>query len=240
MTAGLRIARVDLHVADVARSEAYYAQITGLPAGDGALRDHDGRPLITFGDDGVGDGPAPPRAAGLFHTALRFEDRAMLGRVLQRVRDRLTGASDHGVSHALYLRDPDGHGVELYWDLPRERWPKAMYSEPLDLDGLAADAGGAPPRASIGHVHLQTGDLGPSAAFWRGTMGLSQTAAIHEQAMFLSADGYHHHIAVNVWNSRGQPPAPDGVPRLDRIVLEVQEGPRGEHASPEGVVVEVR
>jgi catechol 2,3-dioxygenase len=238
---GVRIERVDLRVSDAKRAQDYWSTLTATPARDGALLDSAGRELIAFGDEGV-SGAAPPRAAGLFHVALRFGTRAALGAALRRVAEaglRLTGASDHGVSEALYLRDPDGLGVELYWDRPREVWPDQMFTAPLDLEPILAGADDDGSAVDVGHVHLQASNLDDSTAFWRSHVGLDLSNTM-PQASFLSADGYHHHIGLNTWNSAGAPPAPDDRPGLSRIVLSAAGAGDGvELDTPEGLLVAV-
>ncbi|MFD1333672.1 VOC family protein, partial [Methylopila musalis] len=168
--------------------------------------------------------PAKPReAAGLFHVAILLPERRDLALTLARlVRERLRiGASDHLVSEALYLDDPDGNGLEIYRDRPREEWPRrgdeiAMATEPLDaermLDLLApgVDLDAAQPAGTrVGHIHLQVGDLAAARAFWIDAIGFEQTTT-YPGAVFMSAGGYHHHLAANVWASRGRGPAPEG------------------------------
>jgi catechol 2,3-dioxygenase len=186
--------------------------------------------LLALRADGV-RGPAPRRATGLFHTALRYPTRAALGAALRRIaerRARFAGASDHGVSEALYLDDPAGNGVELYWDRPRAAWPPpspgarvGMFTRPLDLADLAAQAdpqaGGA--GVDIGHVHLKVSDVEAAVAFATATLGLELMARMGDEAAFLAADGYHHHLGVNTWHSRGAAPGPPDLAGLDRVVL---------------------
>jgi catechol 2,3-dioxygenase len=172
----------------------------------------------------------PPRAAGLFHTAVLFSTRAALADALRRVAEsgfRLTGASDHGVSEALYLDDPEGNGVELYWDRPREMWPRTpdggidMYTAPLDVRALLAEAQGAPedPEAIVGHAHLKVTDLPRSVAFWRDALGLDLKVMYGDQAAFLAAGDYHHHIGANTWHSGGGPVEPEDALGLERVTL---------------------
>jgi catechol 2,3-dioxygenase len=238
---GLTIDRVDLRVRDMDRSAEYWSLLSGTEARPGALLDHAGQPIVTFHDDDVSS-EAPPRAAGLFHVAIRFGTRAALGAALRRVAEaglRLTGASDHGVSEALYLRDPDGLGVELYWDRPREVWPEGMFTAPLDLEPILAEADDDGAPVDVGHVHLQSSDLEDSRTFWRSHVGLDQTAAM-PQAIFLSADGYHHHIGANTWNSAGSPPAPMHAAGITRIVFGVRGGGDGvELDTPEGLLLQI-
>ena len=222
------IERVDLRVADAGRAQAFYERLAGGPVPMG------------FESDGVRPERSPRPAAGLFHTAIRFSTREALGAALLRAGDDgipLTGASDHGVSEALYLDDPDGNGVELYWDRPREEWPDAMFSEPLPLAPLVAVAaeGGA---VDIGHVHYKAPDIGSVREFWQD-LGMTESAAILDQATFLAADGYHHHVAANVWFSAGKPPQPRDLPGLERVVIRAKGTEPGAREEPCGTIVEI-
>jgi catechol 2,3-dioxygenase len=223
------IERVDLRVADAARAEDFYALLAG-----------GGHP-VGFVTDGVKAERSPRPAAGLFHTALRFSTREALGAALRRVADAgipLTGASDHGVSEALYLDDPDGNGVELYWDRPREVWPEAMFTAPLPLEPLfaiARDDG----SVDVGHVHYKAGDLPTTAKFWLD-LGMEQTAAVLDQASFFAADGYHHHVGANNWYSKGLEPQPRDLPGLERVVLRADGVEPAELTEPNGTIVELR
>jgi catechol 2,3-dioxygenase len=174
-------------------------------------------------------GPAPRRATGLFHTAFVYPTRGQLGAALLRVaseRAAFSGASDHLVSEALYLDDPDALGIELYRDRPRETWPAPEPGEkvrmdtlPLDLQALAAEAEGDSRGVRIGHVHLKVGDVAEAVRFWTQEVGLDLMAGWAGQAAFLAADGYHHHIGVNAWHSRGADPEPPEGPGLDAVVI---------------------
>jgi catechol 2,3-dioxygenase len=174
-------------------------------------------------------GPSPRRATGLFHTAFLYPTRGQLGSALLRVaREQapFTGASDHLVSEALYLDDYDGLGIELYRDRPRETWPAPdpgekvkMDTLPLDLQALAAEAEGDATGLRIGHVHLKVADVEDAVRFWTQEVGLDLMTGWAGQAAFLAADGYHHHIGVNAWYSRGADPEPPEGPGLDAVVL---------------------
>lgn len=167
----------------------------------------------------------PAGTTGLFHLALLVPSRAELARSIHRVQTagwRFTGASDHLVSEALYLDDPEGNGIEIYRDRPREEWETEngelrMGTLPLDfggvLDGVAAgDTGdGLASGARIGHVHLQVADLPGAEAFYVGALGFSSTVRAYPGALFLSAGGYHHHLGLNTWAGVGAPAPPDGA-----------------------------
>ena len=178
--------------------------------------------------------PRPDDATGLFHDAFLLPSRAALGDALERIRERsesrLTGASDHGVSEALYLEDPEGNGVELYRDRPRSEWPRddeggvRIGSWPLDLESVAAAADGTaresvPDGTTLGHVHLEVSSLETAREFYVETLGFDvKTAA--PQALFVAAGDYHHHLGLNTWNGRSAPVAGDhcGLARFELVV----------------------
>jgi catechol 2,3-dioxygenase len=173
----------------------------------------DGRPLVELREDPAAR-RASPREAGLFHTAFLMPDRAALARWLGHAATsglRLQGASDHLVSEAIYLADPEGNGIEVYTDRPRTAWydengAVKMATEALDLNALLRVADrpwtAAPEGLVIGHVHLQVGSIPEAENFYTGTLGLPVMAR-YPGASFYGSGGYHHHIASNVWNSRG-------------------------------------
>ena len=223
--------RVELSVSDLERSLDYYRGTIGLAllaSADGtATLGAGGTELLRLVEE---PGATPARGySGLFHFALLLPDRASLGRWLahaSRERVRLTGASDHTVSEALYLRDPDSHGIEIYADRPREQWEgrvgQLMGTRPLDLDDVAAAAtdeqrasfDGLPDGTTMGHVHLCVADVDDAVRFYRDELGFDVVAQLGEEAAFLSAGGYHHHLGANTWETRGAPPAPPGTARL--------------------------
>ncbi len=239
----LRIARVQLAVADLQRSVDFYERVLGLPLlsreGDSALLGPDARrPALALGAIAQPT-PLSPHATGLFHVAWLHPSRGALADTVRRIaRERwpIEGASDHGVSEALYLSDPDGLGIEIYADRPRESWRRRaggdgveMVTLPLDLDDLlagsalddAADTGAAiAPGTSIGHVHLKVADVPRAAAFYRDALGFDEMATL-PSAAFVSAGGYHHHIGLNSWQSAGQSPPPDSAPALREIDFEL-------------------
>jgi catechol 2,3-dioxygenase len=222
---------VRLTVSDLARSRTFYERAIGLRArerGDGtlALGVSGGPVLIEL----RGDDAAPSldrRATGLYHLAILVPSREDLAFAVARLveaRRPLDGASDHLVSEALYLCDPDGNGIEIYRDRPREQWPRAgdrlqMATLPLDLDGLLAELAGAgelqtsaPVGTRIGHVHLQVADLAAAEGFYHGVLGFEVTVRTYFGALFVSAGGYHHHLGLNTWHSAGAAaPAPGSV-----------------------------
>jgi len=227
----LEIDRVALAVGDLDRSVNFYNQVLGLPVAERDER----RALL--GPDGnlellALEHPARPvrGTTGLFHVAWLHPDRAALAATLRRLvaaGGRLDGASDHGVSEALYLSDPDGLGIELYTDRPRERWQHpptggvVMYTAALDLPSLLATFEGQPgpeidPGTKIGHVHLKVSDVARSLEFYRDRLGFEEQAEM-PSAAFVSAAGYHHHLGLNSWESRGGAPGANDAPGLRRI-----------------------
>jgi catechol 2,3-dioxygenase len=221
------VGRVALTVRDLAGVRDFYERVVGLrevEAGEGRVVLGAGdTPLVELVED-LAAPPRPPRTTGLFHLAILVPDRAELARSLQRMvetRWPLAGASDHLVSEALYLGDPEGNGIEIYRDRPRDEWRRdgdelRMATLPLDLDDVLAEPGdGAAPGplpdgARIGHVHLNVADLAASERFYADLLGLDVTARTYPGALFLSAGGYHHHIGLNTWRGEGAPPPPAG------------------------------
>jgi catechol 2,3-dioxygenase len=218
----LHIGAVGLAVRDLDKVGRYYGDLLGLSE---LAR---GRNTVRLGAGGAGGigfielaqrsdaKPDDSREAGLYHTAFLMPTRRDLARfVLHIGRDRvpITGASDHGVSEAIYLDDPEGNGVEVYADRPPETWEwrdglVTMATEPLDLEDLvraadgAADYGEAPAGLRIGHIHLRVGDLGAAQRFYADGIGLAPTRR-RGGALFMSSARYHHHVATNVWHSLG-------------------------------------
>jgi catechol 2,3-dioxygenase len=227
---GTSMGAVRLTVGDLDTVRDFYRDAIGLAELDpeeGVVRlGTDGespRPIVEL----VGDPDAPPRprgTSGLFHLAILVPSRADLARALQRVAEagwRLSGASDHLVSEALYLSDPEGNGIELYRDRPREEWPARdgvlqMDTLPLDLDGVLGelrreDADAAMPAGTrMGHVHLNVGDLTAAEAFYSGALGFDVMVRGYPGALFVSAGGYHHHLGLNTWAGEGAPAPPEG------------------------------
>jgi catechol 2,3-dioxygenase len=224
------IGRVRLRVADLDRVRSYYERTIGLRA-EGSSLGVDGTSLIELIDD-PGAPPAPPGSTGLFHLAILVPDRPSLAGAVRRVVDsgqRFTGASDHFVSEALYLRDPEGNGIEIYRDRPRSEWEYGpggelkMGTVALDLDSVLAELPegedpGMPDGTRIGHVHLHVADLGPAESFYVG-LGLDVTVRSYPGALFLSRDGYHHHVGLNTWQGEGAPAPPPGSRGLEEFEL---------------------
>jgi catechol 2,3-dioxygenase len=227
---------VHLTVADLGRSIRYYQEQIGLEV----VAQDDG--VATLGTGGRGvlvltelPGAPPSRGhTGLYHFALLVPERHDLARWLAHAaRDRvsLVGLSDHYVSEALYLRDPDHHGIEIYWDRPRDVWQDQvdvrMTTEPLDVESLLGeldDPGsepfeGLPGGTTMGHVHLQVAEIDSTVAFYRDLLGFSVMAQLGESAAFLAAGGYHHHLGANTWESRGASPPPAGTAALRHATI---------------------
>jgi len=215
------LAGLTLRVRDLAAMGAFYGGILGLLE---LSRTPD---TVQFTPEGRGfvltlvhrpEAPLHPLGAiGLYHFALLLPDRASLARIVRRVLESgwpLEGSSDHGVSEAFYLADPEGNGIELYRDRPRSSWPRrngelAMVTRPLDVRNLLQESPfGAPldPATRFGHIHLRVDDLVRGEAFYAGVLGLEVTQRSYPGALFLAAGGYHHHVGLNVWGPRRWPP----------------------------------
>lgn len=237
------ISHVHLQVSSLERALAFYRDLLGFRQasqnGATAMLSATGKPpyhIVLTERPGVR--PKPPRTTGLYHIAIRFPTRRALARAFRQLAAHdwpFQGAADHLVSEALYLADPDGNGLELYVDRPRDRWPQqngqiAMATDPLDVKGLLAEAAGDPtpwtgvhPETDIGHVHLQVSDLARAEAFYRDLLGLDVTQRGYPGALFLSAGGYHHHVGVNVWAGRGAPPPPPDAVGLLSFALQLPD-----------------
>lgn len=225
-----RMGAVHLTVADLDRSVGFYRDAIGLE-------------VLALGDDaasfGAGGeelvhlvelpGAAPSRGhTGLFHLALRVPGRVDLAQWLThaaRTRVPLAGMSDHFVSEAIYLQDPDDHGIEIYWDRPRQLWEGRigeMTTAALDIDDLLTELvapqtepfEGLPPGTDMGHVHLRVRDVPDAIRFYRDVLGFALMTTYGPHAAFLAAGGYHHHIGANVWQSMGAPAPPPGTASL--------------------------
>jgi catechol 2,3-dioxygenase len=229
---------VHLSVADLERSVSYYRTVVGLDvieqASGRAALGAGSTPLLVLVEE---PGAVPADGyTGLYHFALLVPERADLARWLVHAateRLELTGMSDHFVSEALYLRDPDGHGIEIYWDRPRELWQgqvaQRMTTLPLDVDDLMATLGssseyaGLPADTVMGHVHLRVAEIDETVAFYRDVLGFALMAQLGPRAAFLAAGGYHHHIGANTWESAGATPAPPGSATLRYATIRVPD-----------------
>jgi catechol 2,3-dioxygenase len=218
----LRLGAVHLTVADVGRSVAWYERALGLRVharGPGTAELGDGAATVLVLREDAEARPAG-RHAGLYHYALLYPSREELGRAAVRLAATATpiqGASDHRTHEAIYLPDPDGNGIELAADRPRDRWPAGLGYDggplPLDFDSLLDTVQGEPlaPRVGqglqMGHLHLHVGEIERGIAFYRDVLGFELQADLGTAA-FLSAGGYHHHVGINVWKGPGVGPAP--------------------------------
>jgi catechol 2,3-dioxygenase len=251
---------VHLSVSDLERSVAFWREEVGLEvleqgAGRASLGSGGEELLVLVEEPGArpADG-----FAGLFHVALLVPERPALAAWLAhagRERIPLQGLSDHFVSEAIYLGDPDGHGIEIYADRPRETWEgqvERLTTLPLDVGDLlgelddpeTAPFDGLPAGTRVGHVHLRVADVPQSIGFYRDTLGFDLMATYGNQAAFLAAGGYHHHVGANTWQSLGAPPAPEGTARLLQATIVLPEPARDELAgrletedTPDGPVV---
>jgi catechol 2,3-dioxygenase len=228
-----RLGTVELTVVDLERSVSFYADAIGLELqrrGDGrAALGASGEDLLVLVEE-----PEARRAgrhAGLYHFALLHPSRLELARAAARLaatQTRIQGASDHGISEAIYLSDPDGNGIELASDRPREEWPDltVMSGGPdaLDLQALlelVADEAPRPsadPGTTVGHVHLHVGDLDASTHFYVDVVGFEVMTYL-PSAVFVAAGGYHHHVGFNTWRGPGVPPAPDDAVGLRHFTV---------------------
>lgn len=227
-----RVGRVWLRVADIDRQRSVYEDVVGLEIleqnGSEATLGIGNTALLTLIERPDLDVRSSAET-GLFHTAFRYPTRAGLGDALNRAENQweLTGASDHLVSEALYLDDPEGNGVELYRDRPTEEWPVAddgrieMATLPLDREPIRTAAAGdsaAPDGTDIGHIHLEVSDVTRAHAFYVDTLGLGLKARYGEQAIFMAAGNYHHHVGANNWNGRTEPATGLGLDRFELLV----------------------
>lgn len=226
LSAAARLGPVTLAVTELQRAIGFYERALGLRVerreGDVAALGTGGEELLVLverrGAKRAG------RHAGLYHVALLYPSRVDLARAVVRLASTHTpiqGASDHGTHEAIYLADPDGNGLELAADRPRERWPdigdRGLYSagpEPLDLDGLLALVHGEPsasrPAAGVrvGHVHLHVADAAAALRFYTELIGFEKVVELGRSAAFVAVGGYHHNLAFNTWRGEGVPPAP--------------------------------
>ncbi len=227
--ANTMVGQAALTVADLQRSGRFYCDVLGLRVlgrGDGTLTltADNATPLLEL-TERPGARPKPARATGLYHFAVLVPSRLELARSLRRLaelRYPLTGASDHLVSEALYLDDPDGNGIEIYRDRPRAEWPHLggqvqMAVDPLDIDGLLGELegddrpwSGLDQQTRMGHIHLHVADLRQAEEFYCGVLGFDVMVRYGPSALFVSAGGYHHHLGLNTWAGVGAPPPPVG------------------------------
>jgi len=230
---------VTLRVADLDAMTAYYRDAVALDVlaeASGSVMLGRGASTVVILEHAPELTHASPRDAGLFHTAILFESEAALAAAVYSVAQRhpgsFTGSSDHLVSKAFYFNDPENNGVELYWDRDRSAWswvhgsiemgtlyldPNAFLQEHLTQEAVEAPRIGG---AQVGHVHLQVGDVETAREFYVNRLGFESTIEIPGSALFVSAGGYHHHMAMNTWNSRGAGPRKLAL-GLGRVDIEV-------------------
>jgi len=235
-----RLGEVNLRVRDLSRSVTFYAEHMGF-----AIIDRQpARATLGAGDRGLltlhEDGQARPmaRTAGLYHFAVLVPSRTELARSLRRLvttKTPLQGFADHLVSEAIYLADPDGNGIEIYRDRPRDQWPRRngqllMATDPLDVHGLLDEVAGEDetwtglaPSTTMGHIHLQVSDLQAAVAFYHEMLGFDLIMRYGPSAAFLSAGGYHHHVGLNTWAGTGIPPAPSDATGLMWFSIELPD-----------------
>ena len=246
------IGSVHLTVSDLQQSRRFYEERIGLRtlqhAGGIATMGAGNRALLML--YGSPSAPRPHRTSGLYHFAIVVPSRSDLSRALRNLvqtRTMMTGFADHGVSEAIYLSDPDGIGIEIYRDRPRSEWPMRdgalqMGSEPLDVENLLAEAAassgweGLVEGTRMGHVHFHVGDLDAAERFYRDEVGLDLVMRYGRSASFLSAGGYHHHVAINTWAGLGAPAPPAGAIGLRHVVVHVPNhtGPDTTMTDPSG------
>jgi catechol 2,3-dioxygenase len=234
-----RMGPVELSVADLERSLDYWQRTVGLrllERENGTVSLGTDAELVSLTEE---PGAQPDLGhTGLFHVALLVPDRPSLARWLAhaaREGVQLTGLSDHAVSEAIYMRDPDHHGIEIYADRPRALWEgevgRLMTTLPIDVDDLLGELDdpaaepfeGLPEGTGVGHVHLRVADIPAAVDFYNRVLGFDVMAQAGPAAAFLSAGGYHHHVGANTWESRGASPAPPGFATLRHATIVVPD-----------------
>jgi catechol 2,3-dioxygenase len=231
-----RLGAVELTVTDIGRSVPFYQEAIGLKL----HRVEDGKAVLGAGGEDLlvlVEEPEARRAgrhAGLYHFALLHPSRLELARAAARVAATQTpiqGASDHGISEAIYLPDPDGNGIELASDRPKEDWPDLSVMsggpDPLDLAALletvaAEEPQPVDPAMTVGHLHLHVGDLDAAKRFYVDVVGFDVMTYL-PSAVFVAAGGYHHHVGFNTWRGPGVPPAPDGTVGLRHFTVVLRD-----------------
>ena len=236
------VGEVHLKVASLPEALVFYRDILGYTVtslGDDivALAPGGGEPHVVLHELAAPE-PVSRRTSGLFHAAILLPERRDLALVTQRLVNSgwdIGGASDHGVSEALYLDDQDGNGIEIYVDRPRAQWPVAgnqvrMVAERLDFDNLFGELAGGnhewqgiPSGTTIGHIHLQVSDLEASRRFYVDLLGFDVMQDTYPGALFVAAGGYHHHLGMNTWAGRGVPRPPENAVGLERFAVNLPD-----------------
>lgn len=234
-----RLGRVVLQVADLARSLRFYEHVLGFRVvsqsdGTAKLAAHASDRVLVELRERAGAKPVGGRGRlGLFHFAILLPDRPSLARFVRHLSEIgvRAGAGDHLVSEAFYLNDPDGLGIEVYADRPRDTWQRVgrelmMATDPVDIAGLVAVAGplqwvGMPNGTTMGHVHLHVGDIARASAFYSDAVGFDRIVWSYPGALFLAAGGYHHHLGTNVWAGPNAPSAAEDEARLVEWTIEL-------------------
>lgn len=230
------VGKVNLKVENLERSLAFYQQIIGFKLlgrkENKALLTADGRTALLSIEQPENVKVKQPRTTGLYHFALLLPTRSDLGSILQHLLNSgypLQGASDHLVSEALYLADPDGNGIEIYRDRPSSTWEwndgeVVMATKPLDAEAVLSEGNGKPwtglPSATLmGHIHLHVSELEQTENFYQNGLGFEVVSNYHNQALFISTGHYHHHIGLNVWNGIGAPSPLENSVGLESFTL---------------------
>lgn len=242
-----RLGQVRLQVANLDRSLEWYDRVLGLRAansasGSSVLAAADGTPLVELVERKDARPGGMERRLGLFHYAILLPSRASLAAFAEHVDDVgiQVGASDHLVSEAFYLSDPDGLGIEVYADRPRESWQRinrelVMATEPIDIRGLLAEPhdawSGMPRGTTMGHLHLHVGDIKQGSDFYSEALGLDRIVLRYPGALFMSAGGYHHHLGTNTWAGPTARPAREDDAQLLEWNIIVPDGGEVEEAS---------
>lgn len=239
----MKISSIQLRTQNLARLQEFYVDVLGFEPRDidnaslELFADIDGEPLVTIKENPEAL-PRPEFSSGLYHVAFLSPKRQELARLLARLSEKrypLHGFADHGVSEAIYLADPDGNGIELYADRPRDQWPRKrgeleMYTHPLDLENLLSDLGdsgevwdGIHQETTVGHIHLQVSDLAKSGAFYHDVLGYDFVQKNFPGALFMATGGYHHHVGLNTWNTKSAPPPPANSTGLAQFSVETSD-----------------